>query len=61
MCGADFLVAGLGRGGAALSATCMAPHGANGVNTNPEWPNPAGQNAAYIEHQLHLFRRQAHG
>lgn len=43
------------EGGAALSATCMACHGANGNSTNPEWPNLAGQNAAYIEHQLHLF------
>ncbi len=43
------------EGGAALSATCMACHGANGNSSNPEWPNLAGQNAAYIEHQLHLF------
>jgi cbb3-type cytochrome c oxidase subunit III len=43
------------EGGAALSATCMACHGANGNSTNPEWPNLAGQNAAYIERQLHLF------
>jgi cbb3-type cytochrome c oxidase subunit III len=43
------------EGGAALSATCLACHGANGNSANPEWPNLAGQNAAYIEHQLHLF------
>jgi cbb3-type cytochrome c oxidase subunit III len=43
------------EGGAALSATCMACHGANGNSSNPEWPNLAGQNAAYIERQLHLF------
>ncbi len=43
------------EGGAALSATCMACHGANGNSSNPEWPNLAGQNSAYIEHQLHLF------
>jgi cytochrome c553 len=42
-------------GGAALSGTCLACHGANGNSANPEWPNLAGQNAAYIEHQLHLF------
>jgi cbb3-type cytochrome c oxidase subunit III len=43
------------EGGAALSGTCLACHGANGNSNNPEWPNLAGQNAAYIEHQLHLF------
>jgi cbb3-type cytochrome c oxidase subunit III len=43
------------EGGAALSGTCLACHGVNGNSTNPEWPNLAGQNAAYIEHQLHLF------
>ncbi|HEV7432439.1 MAG TPA: c-type cytochrome [Steroidobacteraceae bacterium] len=43
------------EGGAALSGTCLACHGANGNSSNPEWPNLAGQNAAYVEHQLHLF------
>lgn len=42
-------------GGAALSGTCLACHGANGNSTNPQWPKLAGQNAAYIERQLHLF------
>ena len=43
------------EGGAALAGTCLACHGVNGNSTNPEWPNLAGQNAAYIEHQLHLL------
>jgi cbb3-type cytochrome c oxidase subunit III len=43
------------EGGAALSSTCLACHGATGSSSNPEWPNLAGQNAAYIERQLHLF------
>ena len=42
-------------GAAALAGTCLACHGVNGNSTNPEWPNLAGQNAAYIEHQLHLL------
>jgi cbb3-type cytochrome c oxidase subunit III len=46
---------GSAEGGGALSSTCLACHGANGNSGNPEWPNLAGQNAAYIEHQLHLF------
>ena len=35
---------------------CIACHGPNGNSTNPEWPNLAGQNAAYIAEQLRLFR-----
>jgi len=46
---------GSAEAGAALANTCMACHGANGNSSNPEWPRLAGQNAAYIEHQLHLL------
>lgn len=34
----------------------MACHGPSGNSTNPEWPNLAGQNAAYIAEQLTQFR-----
>jgi cbb3-type cytochrome c oxidase subunit III len=47
--------AGSAQAGAALAATCLACHGSNGNSTNAEWPSLAGQNAAYIEKQLHLF------
>ena len=47
--------AGSAEAGAALAATCMACHGASGNSANGEWPSLAGQNAAYIEHQLHLL------
>jgi cbb3-type cytochrome c oxidase subunit III len=43
------------EGGAALAGTCLACHGVNGNSSNAEWPSLAGQNAAYIEHQLHLL------
>ena len=43
------------EGGAALASTCLACHGVNGNSSNAEWPSLAGQNAAYIEHQLHLL------
>jgi cytochrome c553 len=43
--------------GAAKAAVCGACHGANGNSTNPEWPQLAGQNAAYITEQLHLFQK----
>ena len=46
---------GSAEAGAAVAATCQACHGANGNSTNPEWPNLAGQNTAYLEHQLHLL------
>ena len=46
---------GSAQAGAALAGTCLACHGVNGNSTNPEWPTLAGQNAAYIERQLHLF------
>ncbi|MGB8692031.1 MAG: c-type cytochrome [Steroidobacteraceae bacterium] len=41
--------------GAAKAATCLACHGPGGNSGNSEWPSLAGQNAAYIERQLHLL------
>jgi cytochrome c553 len=41
--------------GATRAAICGACHGPTGSSVNPEWPNLAGQNAAYIERQLHLL------
>ena len=35
---------------------CTACHGVNGNSSNPEWPNLAGQNAAYIREQLAMFK-----
>lgn len=42
--------------GATKIATCTACHGPNGNSTNPQWPSLAGQNAVYIDEQLHLFK-----
>lgn len=42
--------------GAAKVATCTACHGPNGNSTNPMWPRLAGQNAVYVDEQLHLFK-----
>lgn len=47
--------AGSAEAGAAKAAVCTACHGPNGNSSNPEWPSLAGQNAAYISEQLHLF------
>lgn len=41
--------------GAAKAATCLACHGPAGNSSNSEWPSLAGQNAVYIERQLHLL------
>jgi len=40
----------------AQAQNCAACHGADGVSTNPEWPNLAGQNANYLALQIKAFR-----
>jgi cytochrome c553 len=47
---------GSAEAGATKAAVCTACHGVNGNSTNPEWPNLAGQNAAYIREQLGMFK-----
>ncbi len=42
--------------GKALSATCVACHGADGNSVNPIWPTIAGQHPQYIERQLKLYK-----
>ena len=42
-----------GKGKAAMCAGC---HGADGNSISPEWPNLAGQNAAYLTKQIKDFR-----
>jgi len=42
--------------GQALSATCMACHGADGNSVNPIWPTIAGQHPQYTARQLKLFK-----
>jgi cytochrome c553 len=48
--------AGSAEAGAAKAAVCAACHGPNGNSVNPEWPNLAGQNAAYTTEQLAMFK-----
>jgi cytochrome c553 len=47
---------GSAQSGAAKAATCGACHGPNGNSVNAQWPRLAGQNAVYIDEQLHLFK-----
>jgi cytochrome c553 len=42
--------------GKALSATCVACHGVNGISPNPMWPNLAGQKEQYLIKQLTALR-----
>jgi cytochrome c553 len=49
-------VAGDAAAGKAKSAVCVACHGANGMSTNPIYPNLAGQHAAYIESSLKAYK-----
>lgn len=48
--------AGSADAGAAKAAVCTACHGPSGNSVNPEWPNLAGQNAAYLREQLAMFK-----
>ena len=49
-------VTGSADAGASKAAVCTACHGVNGNSANPEWPNLAGQNAAYVREQLAMIR-----
>src|SRR3954465_14226641 len=53
---AEKAVKGSAEAGATKAAVCTACHGVNGNSANPEWPNLAGQNAAYIREQLAMFK-----
>ena len=53
---AEEAVKGSAEAGATKAAVCTACHGVNGNSSNPEWPNLAGQNAAYIREQLAMFK-----
>lgn len=48
--------AGSVEAGSAKAAVCTACHGPSGNSVNPEWPNLAGQNAAYLREQLGMFK-----
>jgi cytochrome c553 len=49
-------VVGSAEAGSTKAAVCTACHGLNGNSANPEWPNLAGQNAAYVREQLGMFK-----
>jgi cytochrome c553 len=53
---ASTAITGSAEAGATKAAVCTACHGVNGNSVNPEWPNLAGQNAAYLREQLAMFK-----
>lgn len=53
---ASVLAGGDAAAGKAKFTTCAGCHGATGVNTNPLFPNLAGQKEAYVVKQLKAFR-----
>lgn len=50
------VITGSAEAGATKGGVCVACHGVNGNSVNPEWPNLAGQNAAYLREQLSMFK-----
>lgn len=54
MCGVA--QAGDAEAGKAKAASCAGCHGAEGVSSNPMWPNLAGQKEGYLVKQLKAFR-----
>jgi cytochrome c553 len=42
--------------GKAKAAACSACHGANGVSTNPMYPNIAGQHEAYLSKAIKAYK-----
>lgn len=53
---AEGLIDGDAAAGKAKAITCTACHGTEGNSVNPEWPNIAGQHAAYTVAQLKAFK-----
>jgi cytochrome c553 len=41
----------------AKTQTCAVCHGQQGVSSNPEWPNLAGQHASYLRKQLMEYQQ----
>lgn len=50
------VLAGDAAAGKAKAASCAGCHGANGISSNPMWPNLAGQQSGYLIKQMKAFR-----
>lgn len=50
------LTVGSPQTGQSKSAVCSACHGAEGLSSNPIWPNLAGQHASYLLQQLKHYQ-----
>ncbi|OGV44896.1 MAG: cytochrome C [Legionellales bacterium RIFCSPHIGHO2_12_FULL_42_9] len=56
ICLVDVTVASVSVEIMSKTQTCAACHGAEGVSSNPEWPNLAGQHATYLQKQLNDYK-----
>lgn len=54
--GTPALAGGDTERGRSKAQQCVACHGEKGQTSNPQFPNLAGQNAAYLEMQLKNFK-----
>ncbi len=45
------------KAGEELAKKCTACHGSKGISSNPQWPNLAGQQPAYLSAQLKAFKK----
>ena len=50
------VIAGDVDAGKAKAVSCAGCHGANGISSNPLWPNLAGQKDGYLAKQMKAFR-----
>lgn len=51
------LADGNAQAGAQKAASCQGCHGAEGKASVALYPNLAGQNAGYLEHALHAYKK----
>ncbi|KOR30429.1 cytochrome C [Achromatium sp. WMS2] len=52
-------VAGSAEAGKAKAGVCGGCHGADGNSANTIWPSLAGQHQAYLQKQIHDFKKEA--
>jgi len=58
LCSVPVMAAGDAAKGKAKAAVCAGCHGQNGIAMVPNYPNLAGQNAAYLEGALKAYKSQ---
>lgn len=57
ICSLPALAKGDAKAGEEKAVMCVACHGATGKVSVPLYPNLAGQNAGYLAHALHAYKK----